>query len=307
MMMTTELLDVQPRELKFTFELKKQSLCSIQLGNKSDHYVAFKVKTTSPKKYCVRPNAGIIKPKASCDFTVTMQAQRVVPPDLQCKDKFLILSTVIPFGTTEEEITSDMFSKDSGKYIEEKKLRVVLISPPSSPVFVPINGESKQDPCYENSVKKDRVLSGVENIPPPHGVAEDVEGFETYKDMDESRAVKDVEELKPAKDVVELKPANVVEELKPAKDGVALNLTKDFEELKLKLNTVDSKLKEADLTIMKLTEERSMTTREKNMLKHELELLRRKNNVKRIMVGFPLFYVCMVALISLAIGYYIHP
>ncbi|KAI5349598.1 hypothetical protein L3X38_002486 [Prunus dulcis] len=297
-MMTTELLDVQPCELKFTFELKKQSLCSIQLGNKSDHYVAFKVKTTSPKKYCVRPNAGIIKPKATCDFTVTMQAQRVTPPDLQCKDKFLILSTVIPFGTTEEEITSDMFSKDSGKYIEEKKLRVVLISPPSSPVFVPINGELKQDPCYENSVKKDRVLSGVENIPPPHGVAEDVEGFETYKDMDESRAVKDVEELKPAKDVVELKPA---------KDAVALNLTKDFEELKLKLNTVDSKLKEAELTIMKLTEDRSMTTREKNMLKHELELLRRKNNVKRIMVGFPLFYVCMVALISLAIGYYIHP
>ncbi|VVA16861.1 PREDICTED: vesicle-associated [Prunus dulcis] len=315
-MMTTELLDVQPCELKFTFELKKQSLCSIQLGNKSDHYVAFKVKTTSPKKYCVRPNAGIIKPKATCDFTVTMQAQRVTPPDLQCKDKFLILSTVIPFGTTEEEITSDMFSKDSGKYIEEKKLRVVLISPPSSPVFVPINGELKQDPCYENSVKKDRVLSGVENIPPPHGVAEDVEGFETYKDMDESRAVKDVEELKPAKDVEELKPAKVVEELKPAKvveelkpakDAVALNLTKDFEELKLKLNTVDSKLKEAELTIMKLTEDRSMTTREKNMLKHELELLRRKNNVKRIMVGFPLFYVCMVALISLAIGYYIHP
>ncbi|ONI28472.1 hypothetical protein PRUPE_1G142800 [Prunus persica] len=254
-MMTTELLDVQPCELKFTFELKKQSLCSIQLGNKSDHYVAFKVKTTSPKKYCVRPNAGIIKPKATCDFTVTMQAQRVAPPDLQCKDKFLILSTVIPFGTTEEEITSDM-------------------------------------------------------------VAEDVEGFETYKDMDESRAVKDVEELKPAKDVVELKPAKVVEELKPAKvveelkpakDAVALNLTKDFDELKLKLNTLDSKLKEAELTIMKLTEDRSMTTREKNMLKHELELLRRKNNVKRIMVGFPLFYVCMVALISLAIGYYIHP
>lgn len=84
-------------------------------------------------------------------------------------------------------------------------------------------------------------------------VAEDVEGFETYKDMDESRAVKDVEELKPAKDVVELKPANVVEELKPAKDGVALNLTKDFEELKLKLNTVDSKLKEVSFSHLDLS------------------------------------------------------
>lgn len=27
------------------------------------------VKTTSPKKYCVRPNTGTIKPRASCDFT----------------------------------------------------------------------------------------------------------------------------------------------------------------------------------------------------------------------------------------------
>lgn len=39
---------------------------------------------------------------------VTMQAQRVAPPDMQCKDKFLIQSTVVPFGTTEEDITSDM-------------------------------------------------------------------------------------------------------------------------------------------------------------------------------------------------------
>jgi hypothetical protein len=39
---------------------------------------------------------------------VTMQAQRVAPPDMQCKDKFLIQSTVVPYGTTEEDITSDM-------------------------------------------------------------------------------------------------------------------------------------------------------------------------------------------------------
>lgn len=41
-------------------------------------------------------------------YTVTMQAQHAAPPDMQCKDKFLIQSTVIPFGSTEEDITSDM-------------------------------------------------------------------------------------------------------------------------------------------------------------------------------------------------------
>lgn len=39
---------------------------------------------------------------------VTMQAQRAAPPDLHCKDKFLIQSTVVPVGTAEEDITSGM-------------------------------------------------------------------------------------------------------------------------------------------------------------------------------------------------------
>ncbi|OMO77429.1 Major sperm protein [Corchorus olitorius] len=45
------------------------------------------VKTTSPKKYCVRPNVGVIMPKSICDFTVTMQAQREAPPDMICNKK----------------------------------------------------------------------------------------------------------------------------------------------------------------------------------------------------------------------------
>nr|GMD87430.1 vesicle-associated protein 2-2-like [Ipomoea batatas] len=80
----------------------KQSSCVVHLTNITDQYVAFKVKTTSPKKYCVRPNIGIIKPKATVEFRVTMQAQSAAPFDMQCKDKFLIQSTVVPFGKMEE-------------------------------------------------------------------------------------------------------------------------------------------------------------------------------------------------------------
>ncbi|XP_048320774.2 vesicle-associated protein 1-2 isoform X2 [Ziziphus jujuba] len=293
--MGTELLEIQPSELQFTFELKKQSSCSVHLVNKSDQYVAFKVKTTSPKKYCVRPNTGIIKLNATRDFTVTMQAQRVAPPDLQCKDKFLIQSIAVPFGTTDENITSDIFAKDSGRYIEEKKLKVALISPPPSPLLIQNNAETKQSLHCESSVQKDRLVSGVENIPPPHKDVKDVDGFETTKDKDEFTAAKDVE----------FPIIEDVEERKPAEDAMSLNLTKDFKELKSKLNTVDSKLKEADLTILKLTEERSMNAREKDMLKHQLEMLR-KNSVKQVQVGFPVLYVFMIALISLAVGYLVH-
>lgn len=69
------------------------------------------------------------------------------------------------------------FSKDSGKYIEEKKLRVVLISPPSSPVLLPVNGDMKHDPSNEINVQKDRLPSGVENIPPPRKVSSSPSSF----------------------------------------------------------------------------------------------------------------------------------
>lgn len=305
--MTTELLEIQPSELKFTFEVKKQSSCSIQLGNKSDQYVAYKVKTTSPKKYCVRPNIGVIKPNATCDFTVTMQAQRVAPPDLHCKDKFLIQSTVIPTGTTEEEITSAMFSRDGEKNIQERKLKVVLISPPPSPVLVPRNGEAKQDPYTATTVQKDKVKSGAENIPPP---LKGVEGVELTKDKDEVRAANGVELRPTDEDLEELhtkRKDGVAEELKPAKDAVFPNLSKDFKEMTAKLSLVESKLKEAEHTVMKLTEEKSLNTQEIDLLKNELATLRRKNSVKSEPIGFPFLYFCIIALIGLATGYFIHP
>lgn len=63
------------------------------------------------------------------------------------------------------------FAKGGGRYIEERKLRVVLI-PRLSPVLLQINGESKQESCNESSAHKDRIVSGVENVPPPFKVTE---------------------------------------------------------------------------------------------------------------------------------------
>lgn len=37
-----------------------------------------------------------------------MQAQRTAPPDMVCKDKFLIQSTIVSAGTIDEDITPSM-------------------------------------------------------------------------------------------------------------------------------------------------------------------------------------------------------
>ncbi|KAK4389488.1 Vesicle-associated protein 1-1 [Sesamum angolense] len=131
-MSSGELLNVEPLEMKFPFELKKQISCSLQVSNKTENYVAFKVKTTNPKKYCVRPNTGIVLPRSTCDIVVTMQAQKEAPADMQCKDKFLLQSVVASAGATAKDITAEMFNKEQGQ-VEECKLKVVYVAPPQPP------------------------------------------------------------------------------------------------------------------------------------------------------------------------------
>lgn len=144
--MLTEALSIQPGELKFPFELRKQISCSVQLVNTTESYVAFKVKTTSPKKYCVRPNTGVVSPGATCDITVTMQAQRDAPPDMQCKDKFLVQSVILADDADHKEVSQDAFNKAPGKEVFETKLRVLYVSPPQPPSPVPESSEEGISP-----------------------------------------------------------------------------------------------------------------------------------------------------------------
>ncbi|KAL5073284.1 hypothetical protein RYX36_012268 [Vicia faba] len=120
----------------FIIELRKQISSSLELSNKSDNYVAFKVKTTNPKKYFVKPNHGVMLPRSTCDVKVTMEAQKETPPDMQCKDKFLIQGVVAKIGATTKDITSEMFNKKLGSKVKECKLRVIYAEPsqPSSPI-----------------------------------------------------------------------------------------------------------------------------------------------------------------------------
>nr|AFK34520.1 unknown [Lotus japonicus] len=145
-MSTGYLLRIDPLELKFTFQLKKQISCSLQLTNKTDEYVAFKVKTTNPKKYCVRPNTGVVLPRSTCDVKVTMQAQKEAPPDMQCKDKFLLQCVKVNDGVSPKDITAEMFNKESGHVVEESKLRVVYVSPPQPPSPVAEGSEEGSSP-----------------------------------------------------------------------------------------------------------------------------------------------------------------
>ncbi|KAJ9556532.1 hypothetical protein OSB04_011146, partial [Centaurea solstitialis] len=140
-MSTGELLSVEPQELQFAFELKKQISCSMQLTNKTNNHVAFKVKTTNPKKYCVRPNTGVVLPHSTCDVIVTMQAQKEAPPDMQCKDKFCFRVQLQVL-----ELPLKILLQKSGNQVEECKLKVNYVAPPRPPSPVREGSEEGSSP-----------------------------------------------------------------------------------------------------------------------------------------------------------------
>ncbi|WVZ74319.1 hypothetical protein U9M48_022517 [Paspalum notatum var. saurae] len=164
--MSNTLLRVYPSDLKMPFELKRQNSACLELLNRTDQRVAFKVKTTNPRKYAVRPASGFVPPRGSCGVTITMQAPKEIPADYQCKDKFLVQSTVVQEGTLQKDIVPDMFSKASGKLVEELKVRVVYVpaNPPS-----PVPEEAEEDESLDSDVDHEVERPSTSNSASGHG------------------------------------------------------------------------------------------------------------------------------------------
>lgn len=49
-----------PNELTFAGPFTEVVARQLRLTNPTDRHMAFKIKTTAPKQYCVRPNSGFI-------------------------------------------------------------------------------------------------------------------------------------------------------------------------------------------------------------------------------------------------------
>ncbi|GAA5900920.1 hypothetical protein JCM8208_007565 [Rhodotorula glutinis] len=69
---------------------------SLSVSNHNSQAVAYKVKTTAPKQYCVRPNSGRIEPGETVEVQVLLQPMKEDPaPGARCRDKFLVQSVAI--------------------------------------------------------------------------------------------------------------------------------------------------------------------------------------------------------------------
>ncbi|KAJ7612419.1 PapD-like protein [Mycena rosella] len=92
--------------------------------------IGFKVKTTAPKLYTVRPNSGRIEPGQSLEVLVMLQPLKDEPPlNAKCKDKFLVQTALITPGKEAVPVQDLLASTDTSEEgkVHQQKLRVVYL------------------------------------------------------------------------------------------------------------------------------------------------------------------------------------
>ncbi|CEG71625.1 hypothetical protein RMATCC62417_07329 [Rhizopus microsporus] len=99
---------IEPSEqLLFHRPFTRISKESLFVKNTNDFPVIFKVKTTAPKQYCVRPNAGKIEPNSEIEVQIILQPfKEELPDDYKCKDKFLVQTAPLNPSLEQQDITS---------------------------------------------------------------------------------------------------------------------------------------------------------------------------------------------------------
>ncbi|KAI0095442.1 VAMP-associated protein [Daldinia grandis] len=126
-------VEIDPQELGFRRPFTAEVSEVLRIRNPNSHPVAFKVKTTAPKQYCVRPNSGRVEPGKEVEVSVILQAMKQEPPpDTKCRDKFLVQSVPIT-GDKEFANLASIWDGIEKSSVQEKKIRVIFMPPVGAP------------------------------------------------------------------------------------------------------------------------------------------------------------------------------
>ena len=76
-------------ELRFKGPFDDYVTVSLSIRNPTKSRIAFKIKTTAPKRYCVKPNSGVLDPEQSMKVNVLLQPFNYDPNEKN-KHKFMV-------------------------------------------------------------------------------------------------------------------------------------------------------------------------------------------------------------------------
>lgn len=218
-----------PSQLFFERPLTVSASETLTLTNTGNEPVAFKVKTTSPKQYCVRPNSGKIEPGEKVEVQILLQPFKEEPPnDFKCKDKFLVQTAIVPPEKVDLP-TSQLWQsleQENKSSIKERKLRCV---------FLPPNDEGNTSKQSEAAISPGNSLSEI----PVYNTAREVPRIKRQPE-DLKNLLADNLTRPNANSTATSKETPLKEDLNQANLTIS-RLEKDIEMYKAKLKTAESK------------------------------------------------------------------
>ncbi|KFB37903.1 AGAP000626-PA-like protein [Anopheles sinensis] len=128
----------------------------MRLTNPTDHDICFKIKTTAPKKYCVRPNCGILEPKESQEIAIVLQPF-IFDANEKNKHKFMVQSMVKP--DDEDTNLEDLWKKYPEKLMDSK-LRCVFEVPLDSSQPAQQTGKDAPNSQKANAAADNEMFTG---------------------------------------------------------------------------------------------------------------------------------------------------
>ncbi|XP_064162143.1 vesicle-associated membrane protein-associated protein B/C [Anguilla rostrata] len=149
-----QVLLLEPQhELKFRGPFTDVVTTTLKLANPTDRNVCFKVKTTAPRRYCVRPNSGVIDAGTSINVSVMLQPFDYDPNE-KSKHKFMVQSLLAPPEMTDME---GVWKEAKPEDLMDSKLRCVFEMPAendktvSRPPYHMIQESPSQPPEYRST------------------------------------------------------------------------------------------------------------------------------------------------------------
>jgi len=150
-----------PTELVFEGPFNDIVACKLTLKNPTTERICFKVKTTAPRRYVVRPNSGIIEPKSSV-YVMLMLQPFEFDPNEKNKHKFMVQTLYAPEGDVNLDT---LFKEAAPEQLMDSKLRCVFEMPSSSlqtsAVAPTTDSAPSQQPTSETAPRTPPKVSGL--------------------------------------------------------------------------------------------------------------------------------------------------
>jgi len=147
-----DMLQLSPAEtIIFQKNNNNEFTGNVHILNVSKKAVTYKVKTTAPDKFRVRPSAGTLSPMTSANINVVIQKGQQIQPIN--KDKFLVMCMALPDG---EPLTSDeianMWKEVTANSPEVEQHRLKCTMPVNITTAIINNAETSPDIISETNI-----------------------------------------------------------------------------------------------------------------------------------------------------------